>query len=324
MINSRQKIKGVIPKVSVAITLMAATGVLLGTGTLRAAPPAKENKHSVQSSRPFTIPSKGEIPVAIVISAHAEVLDFCGPLEVFANALTPDGHSLFKPYIVAASIEPVTVGGGMRVLPDYTFTNAPAPKVVVIPAMGESPVEMTDWIRRVSDTTDITMSVCTGAFVLAQTGLLDGRPATTHHGGYFRLAGAFPKVQLRRGARYVETGNLATAGGVSSGIDLALRVVERYAGREQAQTVADLMEYQGQGWLNPDSNDTYARVPQSTEQKPKCPVCGMLADRSIHLDYDGKTYYFCSEAEKVFFHAHPAVAKRFLAEDAALRAKKSP
>jgi transcriptional regulator GlxA family with amidase domain len=92
------------------------------------------------------------------------------------------------------------------------------------------------------------MSVCTGAFVLANAGLLKGRAATTHHDFFDEFAKAFPDVTLRRGLRFVESGRIATAGGLTSGIDLALRVVERYFGREVAQTTATYMEYQSTGW----------------------------------------------------------------------------
>ena len=123
---------------------------------------------------------------------------------------------------------------------------------------------MLEWIRKSSKTTDVTMSVCTGAFVLAKSGLLKGKSATTYHGAFGRFATQFPDIQLKRGARFVENGNLATAGGLSSGIDLALRVVERYYGREVARKTAYNMEYQGEGWMNPDSNQTYATSLVST------------------------------------------------------------
>src|SRR5205823_7734954 len=117
-------------------------------------------------------------------------------------------------------------GGGMQIIPDYTFAHAPAPKVIVIPAQSEPSAAMLEWIRRSSKNTDVTMSVCTGAFVLAKTGLLFGKSATTYHAAFNSFAMEFPDVQLKRGARFVENGNLASAGGLSSGIDLALRVVE--------------------------------------------------------------------------------------------------
>jgi putative intracellular protease/amidase/YHS domain-containing protein len=267
------------------------------------------------------VPAEGRIPVALVIGNRAEVLDFCGPLEVFAQALTKDGKQLFAPYIVAATLEPVKVGGGMKVAPDHAFKTAPAPKIIVIPAMaGDAATpEMIDWIRNASKSTDVTMSVCNGAFVLAKTGLLAGKRATAHHGGYLRFAGMYPEVHLKRGARFVEDGNIASAGGVSSGIDLALRVVERYVGRETATHLADVIEYQGKGWLNPDSNEAYATMPVLDEKHAVCPLCGMDGDRSIKSDYNGKTYYFCADGEKEFFEKHLDVFERFLAEDAALR-----
>ncbi|HTY43262.1 MAG TPA: DJ-1/PfpI family protein [Thermoanaerobaculia bacterium] len=267
--------------------------------------------------KPLPVPAEGGLPAAFVLGKDAEVLDFCGPLEVFAGAYTKDGKALFAPYMVAATKEPVKVGGGMKVLPDYTFETAPAPRVIVIPAMDDSaaPRQMYDWIRTASRSTDVTMSVCNGAFVLARTGLLSGKPATAHHGGYFRFAGMYPDVHLRRGARFVEDGNIAMAGGISSGIDLALRVVERYLGKEAALELADGMEYQGKGWLNPDSNEAFATMPRFNQEHPLCPLCLMDADRSITATYKGKTYYFCSAGEREFFEAHTDVFDRFQAED---------
>jgi transcriptional regulator GlxA family with amidase domain len=87
------------------------------------------------------------------------------------------------------------------------------------------------------------MSVCTGAFVLAQTGLLDGKTATTHHQSWDDFESSFPKITLVRGKRFVEHDHVATAGGLTSGIDLALRVVERYLGAAGAAATARYMEY---------------------------------------------------------------------------------
>lgn len=263
------------------------------------------------------------MPLAIVLGKGAEVLDFTGPLEVFAAAWTEDGHPLFNPYFVAQTKEPVTVFGNMRVIPDYTFADAPAPKVVVIPAMEGDTPEMLDWIRKVSGGTDVTMSVCNGAFVLARTGLLDSKPATAHHGGYFRFAGDFPQVKLQRGARFTESGNLATSGGISSGIDLALRVVARYLGDGSAQAIADGMEYHGPGWHDGRSNMAYARMPEGDSKTPKCPLCNMDADPRITSVFNGKTYAFCAVSEKEYFDKHLDVVERFLAEDAALASRQS-
>src|SRR5437868_8871903 len=192
-------------------------------------------------------------------------------------------------------------------VPDYTFANGRARRIIVIPTQSEPSTAMLELIRQATKNTDVTMSVCTGAFVLAKTGLLDGKTATTYHGAIEAFAMHFPKIELKRGARFVENGNLATAGGLSSGIDLALRVVERYYGREVATKTAYNMEYQGQGWMNPNSNQVYATTPVSTAEHPLCPVCQMDVDPATAPKslFRGKTYYFCSQDDKRTFDATP-------------------
>jgi putative intracellular protease/amidase/YHS domain-containing protein len=254
-------------------------------------------------------PAKDPIPVAFLISDGAVVIDFCGPWEVFQDVNVPSREGMpFRLYTVAETRKPIRTSGGMQIVPDYTIANAPAPKVIVIPAQSEPSEAVLDWIRKSSKTTDVTMSVCTGAFVLAKTGLLNGKSATTYHGAFGSFAMKFPDVQLKRGARFVENGNLATAGGLSSGIDLALRVVERYYGRDVAQKTAYNMEYQGQGWMNADSNQIYATALVSTAEHPLCMVCGMDVDPKVAAKsvYKGQTYYFCSDEHKKTFDAAPA------------------
>ena len=117
----------------------------------------------------------------------------------------------------------------------------------------------------------------------------------------------FPDIRVQRGARFVEAGNLASAGGLSSGIDLALHVVERYFGREVARSTAYQMEYQGQGWTDPDSNQVYAAARTSTDAHPLCAVCDMDVDTKTAPKsvYQGKAYYFCSTEHKEAFDATP-------------------
>jgi putative intracellular protease/amidase/YHS domain-containing protein len=260
-------------------------------------------------------PASGSIPVAFLISEGAVVIDFCGPWEVFRDVMVPGRQDdPFRLYTVSDKTSPIQAGGGMKIVPDYTFANAPAPKVIVIPAQHEPSLAMLEWIRKNSKNTDLTMSVCTGAFVLAKTGLLSGKSATTFHGAFRSFAIEFPDVHLKRGARFVEDGNLATAGGLSSGIDLALRVVERYFGHEVARKTAYELEYQGQGWMNADSNHVYATAPVSTADHPLCAVCGMDVDpkSSPKSVFNGKTYYFCSDGDKKTFDAVP---DKFVAAD---------
>jgi len=162
-------------------------------------------------------------------------------------------------------------------------------------------------IRKSTKNADVTMSVCTGAFLLARTGLLSSKAATTFHSAFSDFEKQFPDIRLKRGARFVEGGNLASAGGLSSGIDLALRVVERYYGSEVADHTAYVMEYQGQGWMNPNSNNIYAKVRTSTDGHPICSVCDMDVDTSTAPKsvYKDKTYYFCSRDHKEQLDATP-------------------
>ena len=292
---------------------LLAMGVLALSALLATASPVKTDARSnpnavATDTTSLKPPDKGQIPVAFLISDGAVVIDFCGPWEVFQDVMIPGSEEMpFRLYTVAETKKPIHTSGGMQIVPDYTIQTAPPPKVIVIPAQSAPSPAVLEWIRKSSKTTDVTMSVCTGAFVLAKTGLLNGKSATTYHGAFERFAMQFPDVQVKRGARFVENGNLATAGGLSSGIDLALRVVERYYGREVARKTAYNMEYQGEGWMNPDSNQTYATSPVSTPEHPLCTVCGMDVDPNVAPKsvFKGATYYFCSEDDKKTFDAVP-------------------
>lgn len=266
------------------------------------------------TTNPLTPPAHGPIHVAFLVSEGTVMIDLAGPWQVFTEAMVPsrgtsmDDQMPFQTYAVAEQMNPVQVSGGLKIQPQYTFADAPAPRVVVIPAQSEPSKATLEWIRACSKTSDVTMSVCTGARILAATGLLSGKPATTHHGAYRTFAADFPDVIVKRGVRYVETGNLASSGGLSSGIDLALRVVERYFGRNIAANTAYELEYQGRGWIDPNTNAVYLKQAVSTKEHPLCPVCSMevsiaTAPKSV---YKGNTYYFCSESHKETFDAAPA------------------
>jgi len=256
-------------------------------------------------------PKDGSIPVAFVISDGAVMIDFAGPWEVFQDAgmAVNPGQMIdaFTLYTVSETTKPIKASAGMKIIPDYSIETAPPPKIIVIPAQRKATAAVLEWIRKSSRTADLTMSVCTGAFVLAETGLLSGKTATTHHSSYKVLAMEHPDIHVKRGARFVEEGNLATSGGLSSGIDLALRVVERYYGRDAAERTAYDMEYQGKGWMNPDSNEAYQKIPVSTEAHPLCPVCEMavIPANSPNSVYKGTTYYFCMQSHKQAFDASP-------------------
>jgi YHS domain-containing protein/putative intracellular protease/amidase len=271
-------------------------------------PPPMEDK-ATEGAGPLSAPAQGSIPVAFLISEGAVMIDFAGPWDVFQDVHIPDrvNTTPFHLYTVAQTTKPIHASGGMKIIPDYTIANAPTPKILVIPAQGDLSDATKSWVRKVAKTADLSMSVCTGSFALASTGLLSGKPATTHHSAYVTFANQFPDIQVKRGARFVEAGNLATSGGLSSGIDLALRVVERYFGHEVARQTAFDMEYQGEGWMNAGSNSIYAQPYAKTDDHPVCPVCGMAVDPATAPKsvYKGVTYYFGSEEHKREFDADP-------------------
>jgi putative intracellular protease/amidase len=204
--------------------------------------------------------SKGRIKVAFIVTDQVVMIDYAGPWEVFQDVMVPsrggamEDQHVFDLYTVSDGTEPIRTSGGLRVIPDYTFDNAPQPHIVVVPAqMGRSP-KMMDWLRAMAMRSDVVMSVCTGAFRLADAGLLNGKRATTHHGAYVTFQHEFPAVTLVKNMRYVQSDPVVfTSGGLSSGIDLALHIVELYFGRDVAADTARTMEYEGTGWMGDGS-----------------------------------------------------------------------
>lgn len=265
---------------------------------------------------PLKPPPSGPIPVAFLLSEGATMIDFAGPWEVFQDVLVPgrgDSLAAFQLYTVAETDAPIRASGGMRIVPDHTLASAPQAKVVVIPAQSPPTEAVRQWLRKAAGSADVVMSVCTGAFVLADTGMLDGQAATTHHGFYRQFEKDYPKVSLLRGKRFVEGPRLATAGGLTSGIDLALRVVERYFGRETAERTVRYMEYQSDGWRDPSGGANAAYADGSLAPGMAiCPVCGMEVPAG-HLteQYAGKSRHFCSATCRDLFRADP---KKYLEE----------
>jgi transcriptional regulator GlxA family with amidase domain len=220
---------------------------------------AEERKSStgkgiVVSTSKLTPPEKGSIPVAVLISQGATVIDFSGPWDVFGSVMIPErGAAMedqmpFQLFMVSDKLDPVTVEGGMKIVPDYSFANVPTCKVVVVPAQKGSK-EMHDWLAKIAPGADVTMSVCVGVTHLAKAGLLSGKSATIHHDHYDRFAKEHPDIDLKRWVRFVENEKVSASGGESCGIDLALRIVERYFGRKVAENTAVFMEYNEKGWM---------------------------------------------------------------------------
>ncbi len=194
--------------------------------------------------------------VGILIFEGVEVLDFCGPFEAFATTapLATDGtrgdDRLFDVLTVAQTAGIVSCTGGLLVQPNATITDHPPLDILVVPGGRGTRREQTnpvllDWIAAQNQSVELMTSVCTGAFLLAARGILDGRRATTHWASIDRLRQAAPAATVLDDRRFVDEGRVVTSAGVSAGIDMALHVIARLHGSEVATATARNMEYDG-------------------------------------------------------------------------------
>ncbi len=184
--------------------------------------------------------------VAILLFPGVQIIDYTGPWEVLGHARV-DGKPAFKIYSVAETASPFDTAMGMTVIPSYTFAKAPKPDVLVLPGGNVDPQLSNEgiirWIRESAKTAEVVLSVCNGAFFLAEAGLLDGLEATTFAGMIDDLQRSAPKTKVVRDKRFVDNGKIITSAGLSSGIDGALHVIEKLYGKGTAQLAAVGMEY---------------------------------------------------------------------------------
>lgn len=189
--------------------------------------------------------------VAILMFKDVEVLDFAGPFEIFSVCKLEDGSSPFTVYTVAATADAVSARNNLVVLPHYTLETCPTPDILVVPGGRGTRALMhdtaiLDWIVRIDRTTELTTSVCTGALVLATTGLLDGLRVTTHHSAFDELAALNRPFEIVRGVRHVDNGRIVTSAGVQAGMDMSLHVIGRLHGENIARRTAEYIEYEWQ------------------------------------------------------------------------------
>ncbi len=191
--------------------------------------------------------------VGILIFPVVEVLDFCGPFEVFSAVRLDESRrredlSPFEVLVVAERAETVIATGGLKVIPDCTTAECPPLDVLVVPGGWGTRAEienrpLLDWIGARGREVETLTSVCTGAMLLGHAGLLDGRRATTHWRSLDWMRESFPRVTVERDCHVVEDGNVITSAGISAGIDMALTVVTRYYGEAIGRATARHMEY---------------------------------------------------------------------------------
>jgi transcriptional regulator GlxA family with amidase domain len=191
--------------------------------------------------------------VGILVFPDVEVLDFCGPFEVFSvtrlnEELRREEPSPFEVLLVAETMGTVVTTGGMKVMPDHAIDTCPPLDVLVVPGGWGTRTEAKNerllaWIKARAAQVETLTSVCTGSMLLGQVGLLDGRHATTHWRSLQRMRESFPAVTVEEKLHVVEDGHVLTSAGISAGIDMALRVVARYHGETVARNTARNMEY---------------------------------------------------------------------------------
>jgi len=196
------------------------------------------------------------LTVGILLYNEVEVLDFAGPFEVFNTARRlktrqqPSMPPVLEVFTLAETLAPLQARGGLTVQPQYAITDHPPLDVLIIPGGVHAPQlernTVIEWIRRVAQTTKLTASVCTGAFLLAQAGLLDGMQATTHWEDQDDMQRMYPAVSVLSEQRWVDSGTVITSAGISAGIDMSLHIVRRLEGAELAQKTARQMEFDWQ------------------------------------------------------------------------------
>lgn len=187
------------------------------------------------------------INVAILIFNDAEILDFCGPYEVFGITGGRNNTQPFKVYTVAAAT-PIIARNQLSINPQYTLENCPQPDILLIPGGYGTRQQMhnqtlIDWIKECSKQAELTLSVCTGALLLAKAGLLEHLAATTHHLAIDLLQQVAPNTEIRANERFVDNGKIILSAGISAGIDMSLYVVAKLLGKKQAIETAEYMEY---------------------------------------------------------------------------------
>ena len=202
--------------------------------------------------------------VAVALFEGFTLLDVYGPVQAFAScrvmqaAGTP--HRLYQILTVGERPGPVPAGEGTATVVEHAFADAPPYDILLIPGgfgtrRAVSDPSFLKQLAAASERASVTTTVCTGSALLARTGLLDGRPATSNKLAWDWVIQQGPAVRWQRRARWVDDGNVLTSSGVSAGIDMALSLVERLNGRDMAITSARNMEYV---WNSDPANDPFA------------------------------------------------------------------
>lgn len=187
------------------------------------------------------------INVAILVYNGVYVLDFTGPLEVFYDSYSKEGKHLFNVYTVSEDSS-LNAHSGLIIKPDFNINNCPKSDIFIVPGgdlgLLKNQPGLKKWLVNTAKESKTLMSVCTGAFILADAGLLDNLTITTWHGALDNLKKMVPTANVVKGVRYTDNGKVVTTAGVSAGIDGSLFVVSKYYGKEVADATAKYMDYE--------------------------------------------------------------------------------
>ncbi len=191
--------------------------------------------------------------VGVFIFDQVEVLDFAGPFEVFSTAarvrsrIEPGEDPIFNVFTVAEETRIIRARGDLEILPAFNFSNHPPIDLLIVPggivSAEQEKEAVIAWLKQVAERAKISASVCTGAFLLAQAGLLRHRTATTHWEDLADLRTMSPDTEVKEGARWIDEGEIITSAGISAGIDMSLHLVARLFGEELAFSTSRQMEY---------------------------------------------------------------------------------
>ena len=189
--------------------------------------------------------------LAILLFDDIEVMDFCGPFEVFSVTNELNDNIQLNVFTIAEHASPILTRNGLSVNPKYTIQNSPTPHIILVPGGQGSRRVMnnpliTSWLTNSFENLELMLSVCTGSIILAKTGLLDGLEATTHHDVIDLLKEVAPNTKIIPSRRFIDNGKVITSAGISAGIDMSLYVVSKLFGVDIARKTATYMEYNWQ------------------------------------------------------------------------------
>jgi transcriptional regulator GlxA family with amidase domain len=194
--------------------------------------------------------------IGIYIFNQVELLDFAGPYEVFSTARrlqNRDHLPWIETFTIGENYESIETRGHVKIIPSYTITEHPGTDILIIPGgvTGEEEKKnhVIGWLAAQAQTSAVTGSICTGAFLLAKAGLLDGIKATTHWEDIDDLMKSYPAIDIIRNQRYVDQGKIITSAGISAGIDMSLYLVKRFFGESLASKTARQMDYKTEAGL---------------------------------------------------------------------------